>query len=268
MKTSMRAALLGIAIVSSGGCHFAGSLAKEVVVAASSHRGWDTFTFKGQLPAEFGIDVYALYGPENPDSPSCQSPTFTPGETVTRSHSQHYTEDISDKPQSFDFDIPLTYTKGLCPMKLGRLSLEINARHGPLKWQKAYGRGNFYISNKPSSDYTAFPASGILNVDTQCGFLFQESRIYIGIDKRLICNSTGAYLNREELKNKTLNLLVDSDVEEEPAHNETWIKFPQGWKPCAHKGQWRWCKAPIEFKTFQMDGKTCTIYPGCTESER
>lgn len=58
---------MGLAMLTLSGCDWVGILAKETAVTAISHRGWDTFTFKGQLPAEFGIDAIAFYGPNKPD---------------------------------------------------------------------------------------------------------------------------------------------------------------------------------------------------------
>jgi hypothetical protein len=81
----------------------------------------------------------------------------------------------------------------------------------------------------------------------------------------LSCKGAGAYVQRDQLSGKTINLAVSLNPEEEPSHDETWIKFPEGWKPCAPKPGWRTCQTPPTFKTFQMNGQTCTVYPNCTE---
>jgi hypothetical protein len=57
---------------------------------------------------------------------------------------------------------------------------------------------------------------------------------------------------------------------ERPAIKDTWVKVPDGWKRCMgdnFEDQYAFCFGNHEdFSTFQMvDGRTCTIYPGCTE---
>lgn len=37
------------------------------------------------------------------------------------------------------------------------------------------------------------------------------------------------------------------------------------WKDCLGTEKSDRCQQPSLFKTFQMNGKTCTVYPGCTE---
>ena len=267
-RASSRLLCIGALTLALSSCSWPLIFAKESVVAASSHRGWDTFTFKGQLPAEFGIDAFALYGPEDPNGVGCQSPTFEPGKTITRRHSQQYTADIQAQPQDFSFEIPLSYYKGLCGMKLGRLKLEINGRYGAQKWQQAYGRGGFYIEENPSTTTSYFDDANMLTLTTTCTWWFQQSRARsrLGeIEKMLNCRGAGADLLRKKLKDQTITLEVKVNSAEEPSHDDTWIKFPAGWKPCAVKNGWRWCRQPFEFQTFKMNGQICTVYPNCKE---
>ena len=247
------------------GCDFVGTFAKEMVVAASSHRGWSTFTFKGQLPAEFGIDAIAFYGPDDPSKSRCRAATFTPGKTVTRQHGQRYTAAISDQPQAFSFDIPLSYYEGLCGMKLGRVALEIKVRYGKEKWQKTYADGNIYTGTTANPRTSYFDASGVLNINAECSFMFQESKLYLSLSKLMNCKGPGAHLLRENISGKIVNLVITANSEEEPSRHDTWIKFPNGWKPCLPRKGFQRCQVPALFKTFQMNGQTCTVYPGCTE---
>ena len=125
---------LSTLVLSVAGCDLVGMYAKEAVISATSHRGWDTFTFKGQLPAEFGIDAIAFYGPNDRTNASCRAASFEPGKTITRRYAKRYTAEIQLQPQDFSFEIPLSYYKGLCGMRLGRVKLEINIRYGIEKW--------------------------------------------------------------------------------------------------------------------------------------
>ena len=259
-------ATLGLAFLTLSGCDWLGIFAKEAAVAATSHRGWDTFTFKGQLPAEFGIDAIAFYGPKDRDKASCRAPTMEPGKTVTRKYGKRYTAEIQAQPQEFSFEIPLSYYQGLCGMRLGRVKLEIKIRHGKEKWQKTYADGNFYIDRSPSANSSPFDKSGKLDIKALCSLMFQESKIHHGIDKLMSCKAAGVNFSDGELKNKTVDLTIEVDPEEKPSHDDTWIKFPNGWKPCLpREGGWIRCQSPPVFKTFKMNGQTCTVYPNCKE---
>jgi len=257
---------IGALTISLSGCEWMGMYEKEKWIAATSRPGWDTFTFKGQLPAEFGIDAIAFYSPNEPDKSSCQTAAFyEPGTTVSRRHVEQYTAEINGQAQESSFKIPLSYYKGLCGMSLGRVKLEINARYGAEKWQKTYANGSLYISKSTTNETIKFPPAGIFYIKAQCQFMFQESRLHFGIAKLMRCRSARSDLLRSELANKTINLSIIANPEEEPSRHDTWIKFPNGWKPCLPKEGWQRCQSPPLFKTFKMNGQTCTVYPGCTE---
>ncbi|MFL1553652.1 hypothetical protein ACI77I_32110, partial [Pseudomonas sp. D47] len=81
----------------------------------------------------------------------------------------------------------------------------------------------------------------------------------------LICKGAGAYVQRDQLPGKTINLDIGVNPEERPYYRDTWIKFPEGWKPCIPKEGWISCQTPPTFKTFQMNDQTCTVYPNCKE---
>jgi hypothetical protein len=84
--------------------------------------------------------------------------------------------------------------------------------------------------------------------------------------KILNCKGAGAYLQPDQLADKTVKFKIEVNPEERPYYDGAWIKFPEGWKPCAEETKgWIWCKSPPTFKKFQMNGQTCTVYPNCTE---
>jgi hypothetical protein len=269
MNSFIPRAALSMALLTLAGCDWVGIFAKEAAVAATSHRGWDSFTFKGQLPAEFGIDAIAFYGPHEPGKASCQADSFEPGKTVTRRHAQRYTAEIQAQPQEFSFEIPLGYYKGLCGMRLGRVKLEINARYGPQEWQQAYGRGNIQIE-RSSIERATKPVEIFkeLHIETSCIWLFQQSKarsIADELEKRIICKGAGIHTNYKSLKNKAIKLIVNMEQDEKPSMRNRWIQTEQGWKPCEPTEKSNRCQTPPRFKTFKMNGQTCTVYPGCTE---
>ncbi|PTS96708.1 hypothetical protein DBR24_18525, partial [Pseudomonas sp. HMWF006] len=73
-----------------------------------------------------------------------------------------------------------------------------------------------------------------------------------------------------QLPGKTVRMKIDLAAEERPAIGKTWVKVPNGWKRCLgdnFEDQDAFCFGNhTDFSTFQMvDGRICTIYPGCTE---
>jgi hypothetical protein len=256
---------LSMALLTLAGCDWVGIFAKEAAVAATSHRGWDSFTFKGQLPAEFGIDAIAFYSPNEPGKASCQAESFEPGKTITRRHAQRYTAEIQAQPQEFSFEIPLSYYKGLCEMSLGRVKLAIRVRYGKEKWQKTYADGNLYIDRSFKVASLNFNDADELNISTLCSLMFQESRGHFGIAKLMSCKGAGASFPATKLVNKTVNIHVEVNPIEKPSMRNRWIKTEHGWKPCQPTEKSNRCQTPPTFKTFDMDGQTCTVYPGCTE---
>jgi hypothetical protein len=85
------------------------------------------------------------------------------------------------------------------------------------------------------------------------------------IEKRLICQSAGTSIKENNLPDKKIHLSLEVMPEEEPSRRNTWIKFPNGWKPCLPKKGWQSCQTPPVFQTFKMNGKTCSVYPNCKE---
>src|SRR5690606_9565044 len=86
------------------------------------------------------------------------------------------------------------------------------------------------------------------------------------IEKLLRCKGAGAYLLSQQLPGKTVRLDFSINPNEKPSYRNSWIKFPEGWKPCLPKpGGWVSCPTPPVFQTFKMNGQECTVYPNCTE---
>ena len=260
---------LCICLFGMSGCDWMGWYEKEKWIAATSRPGWDTFTFKGQLPAEFGIDAIAFYGPNDLDKASCQTVVFDePGKAVVRRHVEQYTAEIKGQAQDFSFEIPLSYYKGLCGMSLGRVKLEINARYGSQDWQQAYGRGGFYFVKNTKPETIKLGEDGLLDISSTCTWLFQQSkaRSILGeIEKRLMCTGAGAEFTAHNITSKTINLHIEVNPQERPSMRNRWIKTDTGWMPCQPTEKSDRCQTPPTFKTFKMNGRTCTVYPSCKE---
>jgi hypothetical protein len=76
----------------------------------------------------------------------------------------------------------------------------------------------------------------------------------------------------DQLPGKTVRLKIKLAEEVVPAIGDTWVKVPDGWKRCMGENfedQYAFCYGNYkDFSSFRMvDGRTCTIYPGCAEDK-
>jgi hypothetical protein len=259
--------LCAVALFSVSGCDWVGFLVKESALSLTGRSGWDSFTIEGKLPADFEIEAQASYVPLKADN--CQFYSVGLGHETTRTHAKSFKALYKTTPQDYRFKVPLTYSIGLCEMALNDVHFLIGGRYGDLDWQRYRGRGGLRIVQTLPEGAPGFKADGTLDIQGECTWLFQEStaRSRLGqISKLLKCKGAGAYVQSDQLPGKTIRLAIGLNPEERPYYDNSWIKFPEGWKPCAEeKGGWIWCRNPPTFKTFKMNDQTCTVYPNCTE---
>ena len=263
----LRMGILAIALLSLNACSWVAVAAKEGVVSATGRYGLDSFTFEGTLPAEFGMDIMPAYDPVDPESSVCQRQNLL-GEWSPRYYGTSDNIPIQAQPQSFSHKVPLTYSVGLCTMRLTALDLDINGRHGPQRWQQTYANGGFRIFKQLPADAPGFDKDGIRAVTAQCSWLFQQSQAksrFGELEKLLTCEASGTHLQYDQLAGKTVKLVIEVNPEERPSVRNRWIKGDSGWKPCLGTEKSDRCQQPPIFKTFLMNGQTCTVYPGCTE---
>jgi hypothetical protein len=266
--TCLRLGILAIALLSLNACSWVALAAKEGAVSATGRYGLDSFTFEGTLPAEFGMDIMPSYDPVDPESSVCQRQNLY-GEWSARYYGTSDNIPIQAQPQTFTHRVPLTYSVGLCTMRLTAVDLNINGRYGQQRWQQTYANGGFRIFNQLPADAPRFDKDGVRSVTGECSWVFQQSQAksrFGEISKLLTCEATGTHLQYDQLAGKTVKLAIEVNPEERPYYGNTWVKFTNGWKPCQPKeGGWIKCQEPPIFRTFQMNGQTCTVYPGCTE---
>jgi hypothetical protein len=241
-----------------------GSGCQGRVLSATGRSGWENFTLEGKLPADFELEVQASYGPL--EEKNCQTYSIGLGKEITRDHTKSFKALYKTAPQDYRFKVRLTYSIGLCEMALSDVSFVIDARYGELDWQQHGGHGELRIVRALPEGAPGFKADGTLDIQGECSWLFQESTMYLQLIKLLKCKGAGAYVQRDQLPGKTIKLAISLNPEERPYYDNSWIKFPEGWKPCAEeKGGWIWCRNPPTFKTFTMNDQTCTVYPNCKE---
>ncbi|WP_312761897.1 hypothetical protein [Stutzerimonas balearica] len=217
----------------------------------------DSFTFEGQLPANFAIKAQAHYGVAN----SCDG----------RSQTRSFEHDFEDAPQEYRFRIPISYHDGLCEMQLARVGLYIDGRYGDKDWERTYDNGSLVLVDTLPKGAPGFDASGTLSKTAECTWLFKMSTAISRkgeIDKLLLCVGAGAFIESTRLKNRTVRLDFRVHNRDQPYMKGHWIETPQGWKPCT--GRWgteqeELCTEPPQFRTFRMSGQECSVYPNCTE---
>ena len=214
----------------------------------------ESFTLEGELPANFSLKAQAHYGVANGCDGRRQAKSFESG--------------FRNDTQQYRFTIPVSYREGLCEMRLARVGLFIYGRYGDKDWQQTYDNGGLVIVEELPEEAPDFQADGTLTKQAECTWWFQQStaKSRLGeISKLLNCKGAGAHLAGNELPGKTVRLGFQVNPEEEPSHDDTWIKFPEGWKPCLPKPGWPNCQKPPVLKTCKMNGRECTVYPNCTE---
>lgn len=265
MKKLLPYSAVAIALLSISACSLIASAAKEGALSATGSSGWDTFNLTGELPPEFGIDATVWYAPITP-SPSCETDSFYSTQKQRRTHAESFKQDFSPHAQTFHFKVPLKYSVGLCAMRIAKVDLEINGRYGDQEWQQSYDDGGLRFVTTLPKNSPDFDEKGLMEIVGKCEWWFQDMRARGQLSKLLNCKGAGAYLQPNQLAGKTVKFKIEVDPEETPYRDDTWIKFSNGWKPCAEDNEgWAWCQTPPTFKTFKMNGQTCTIYPGCTE---
>jgi hypothetical protein len=268
-----------------GACSWAGQMARDGAEEATSNYGSESFTLVATIPANFGFISKAQYAPRAGQNCKTYSPGL--GGEVTRHQQKTDRIDVKNIEQTERFEIPLEYHIAGCVMDLVRVDTNINGQYGISSLDIGGDGGGFSIKNLPDGNPSNTSDSSEVNFHGVCNWLFQLSVARIkkdGISKILSCSAAdeqwnvsedrfskskpGGALNRNVLPGKIIHLVMRYSPEEKPAFEEKWQKFPNGWKPCLGKGindTYGFCRGNTkDFRTFTMDGRECTIYPGCT----
>lgn len=259
-----RALLVGAALVL-GGCS---SLVSE------------SFTLQADLPANFKFSGDAYY------APAAGQNCTVPGTGNSRAPDRKYFDtDYQPEAHRVEFQVPLTARAGGCALVLSSMRIELSGKWGEGKWGADWGQthrdyASLSFRDELPAGYPNMPASGEKVLPGQCTWLFRTMGPERAIRKILQCRGLddqgqvlkrlpGGALQRDQLAGKTVRLVIGLAQEEEPYYNGYWFRTDAGWKPCG--GRWgrdmeELCLDPPQFKDFKMpDGRTCTVYPNCTE---
>ncbi|MFJ4193292.1 hypothetical protein [Pseudomonas sp. NPDC089534] len=233
----------------------------------------DSFTLVTEFPPGFKIRGEAQYVPR-------------PGETCTvpvKKGWEHpgfkfFKQELSEKAQTAQFEVPLTSVEGGCPLVLDNFDYEIYAKYaaGPVDVGREYSGIQF---ENGVVDGVSLPSP--ITLQRQCEWLFRTAGSNRVIAKILKCSSVMSQglsqnpvaespLPRAQMAGKALKVSFSLSKEERPAVGDNWVRFPNGWKRCIGKSledAYAFCNGnTTDFKSFRMpDGRVCSIYPGCTE---
>ena len=232
----------------------------------------NTFTFTADLPPDFAYVAAVHYEPEQGQTCTVDrrdnlAPVF---------NSQWRTE---YKP---DARITIRKTVKGCPLVVRRISLEINAKYGKTRGDFSGDEGMVIVRKELEDRYKqSFDAAGENIIYGQCEWWFRTSGKPRILRKILDCKESDPQGTRgtgkpfaaytlDQLPGKTIKLAIRLAKEERPAIGNTWVRVPNGWKRCMgdnFEDQYAFCFGnKTHFSTFKMvDGRVCTLYPGCTE---
>ncbi|WP_460122374.1 hypothetical protein [Pseudomonas sp. H3_G09] len=243
-----------------------------LLVGCTTVKTPNTFMFVPDFPPGFKYDLTATYIPAK-------------GQTCTVPGGRNTQLGFNKTNMKYEgtSEIPLYRTVSECPLALNYIEIKVIGIYGS-------GRSNFSydyasIAVRPElleRQIGTFSEDGKGEFYGECRWSFRTVGPHRSLIKLLTCKNMDAQGNvlrtrpstaytLNQLEGKTVTLKVRLASEELPAIGDTWIKVPRGWKRCMgdnFEDQYAFCYGnDKDFSTFKMvDGRVCTIYPGCTEN--
>ncbi|MPR04659.1 hypothetical protein F0169_22850 [Pseudomonas sp. MAFF 212408] len=257
MKPVLKILFLGFCVVPIAGCATGKS---------------DSFTFTADLPPNFAYSAVVKCAPAKGET--C---TVTLDDNPYLAFNREWRTEY--KPAS---EVPIYRTVKGCRLAIYRIDLEINTTYGKTRGDFSGDITAVIVREQLEDQYKrAFDATGESVINGQCQWMFRTVGPKRYIRKLLDCKKVddqglvakgrpvGAY-TLDQLPSKTVKLKIKLAEEERPGWGDTWVKVPNGWRRCRGEGpedQRGYCRGNYEdFSIFKMpDGRSCTIYPGCTE---
>ncbi|MGE1156258.1 hypothetical protein [Pseudomonas kitaguniensis] len=233
----------------------------------------ESFTFMADFPPDFTYEAVARYAPAKGETCTVKKPHIGYNQRWHLDYKERYKRDL---------EIPIYRTVEGCPLVIYRVELKVYGAYGKARGDFGADSAMIIIREQLDEQYKgAFDSTGQGAINGQCQWLFRtqgpKRRLSKGLDCKKIDDQgvvtkgrpVGAY-TLDQLPGKTVKLKIKLAEEERPGWGDTWVKVPNGWKRCMGEGpedQRGYCRGNYEdFSSFKMpDGRSCTIYPGCTE---
>jgi hypothetical protein len=248
------------------------SLGCCLAFAAGCTQQPNTFTFTADLPPDFIYQAIAVYVPAKGET--CTVPG---GRNTAVGYNMKWRE--SYQPNA---EIALRRTVSGCPLVISRIELEIYGTYGKARGDFGADIASVFIREEVEDQYkSVVNEAGESTFYGECQWLFRTSGKPRILRKLLNCKTINAQGERgrgqpfaaytpDQLPGTTVKMNIKLADEERPGWGDTWVKVPNGWKRCMGKGfedQRAYCNGNYtDFSTFTMvDGRICTVYPGCTE---
>ena len=258
MKQVLKALLSGACITLTAGCATGKS---------------ESFTFTADLPPNFAYQAVAKYAPVKGETCTVKKPDV--------GYNQRWHLDYKER-YKIDSEIPIYRTVEGCRLAIYRFELDIYGTYGKDRGDFGADSAMVIIREQLEEQYKGvFDAAGESAINGQCQWLFRtqgpKRRLSKGIDCKKLDDQGMVTKGRpvvaytlDQLPGKTVKLKIKLADEELPGWGDTWVKVPNGWKRCIGEGpedQRGYCNGNYkDFSSFKMpDGRSCTIYPGCTE---
>ncbi|PHN26405.1 hypothetical protein [Pseudomonas sp. ICMP 460] len=244
-----------------------------VPIAGCATGKLESFTFSADFPPDFTYEAVARYAPAKGATCTVKKPHIGYNQRWHLDYKERYKRDL---------EIPIYRTVEGCPLVIYRVEVEVYGAYGEARGDFGADTAMIIVREQLEDKYKGFFDSvGESAINGQCQWLFRTVGPKRYIRKLLDCKKTddqglvakgrpvGAY-TLDQLPGKTVKLKIKLAEEENPAIGDTWIKVPNGWKRCMGKAledQYAFCFGNHkDFSNFKMpDGRSCTIYPGCTE---
>jgi len=253
-------------------------LAISLLLGGCASGAGDSFTLQADLPANFKFTGDAYYVPAPGET--CSVPERIGGRRPDR---KFFESDYEAAAHRVEFQVPLRDKVRGCPLVLRSMRIELDAKWTDRKfgrnWRDTGGDvASLSFRDALPANYPGMPASGLRAVEGQCHWMFRTVGPQRYLIKLLKCQALedgqlqkwkpGAVLQRDQLPGRTVRLVIGMSGEEEPYYGRSWLKTDAGWKPCLETKETIRCQAPPTFTDFKLpDGRTCTVYPTCTEQE-
>lgn len=232
----------------------------------------NTFTFIGDLPPNFTYSALVDYEPEAGE-PCFVTDWFRTMPELNRHWRKEY------KPEA---KIEIRKMIKGCHMVVRRIAMKINSTYGASLGDFGSDFARVAILETLDERYKKyFDAAGESVFYGECQWLFRTSGTTRILRKIMDCkkqNEKGeigkgqpfAAYTLDQLPGKTVRMKIGLAPLERPYMKDTWVEFPNGWKRCLGEGfsdPRAYCRGNhTDFSSFFMvDGRECTIYPGCKE---
>ena len=240
-----------------------------------------TFTLSGELPTYFSLDIISDYQADRADE--CLRYSAKAGHHVSYTTWKKQTIAMSDEGH-YNVNIPTSLYDQGCHLPTQSIKMTAYEHYDTDLKQTAMEQWaaslSFANSTQLADEAPHFETNKPMIYNSRCSNML---RIMGGdlLIKILGCYNAGTdwqwiknnkppkvydVLRRDELANQQVIINLRHNLYDDgPYFDNSWLKTEHGLKPCLETKITRRCqKLPI-FRNFIMNGKTCTIYPQCTD---